>query len=144
MALMLPPLNRRLAIDLIAAAHIAGTSAEVQPLVSLLLEVSALLCALPWVVDMELDPIVVSPVAAVVARARVNIEPVAHPARGRIPAHGDTSVPGGAGDELEPALGRSAQASADPRPRTPTWSAHSSPACRSTAATVASCSICRR
>lgn len=75
MALMLPPLNRRLAIDLIAAAHIAGTSAEVQPLVSLLLEVSALLCALPWVVDMELDPIVVSPVAAVVARAHVNVDP---------------------------------------------------------------------
>ena len=75
MALMLPPLNRRLAIDLIAAAHIAGTAAEVQPLVALLLEVSALLCALPWVVDIDLDQIVVSPIAAIVARARVNVEP---------------------------------------------------------------------
>ena len=75
MALMLPPLNRRLAVDLIAGAHIAGTSAEVQPLVALLLELSALLCALPWVVEMELDPVVVSPVAAVVARARVNVDP---------------------------------------------------------------------
>jgi acetyltransferase len=75
MALMLPPLNRRLAFDLIAGAHIAGTAAEVQPLVALLLELSALLCALPWVVEMELDPVVVSAVAAVVARARVNVDP---------------------------------------------------------------------
>jgi acetyltransferase len=75
LALMLPPLNRRLAVDLIAGAHIAGTPAEVQPLVALLLELSALLCALPWVVDIELNPIVVSPVAAVVARARVGVEP---------------------------------------------------------------------
>jgi len=36
---------------------------------------SVLLCALPWVVEIDLDPIVVSPIAAVVARARVNIEP---------------------------------------------------------------------
>jgi acetyltransferase len=76
MALMLPPLNRRLALDLIAGAHVAGTSPEVQPLVALLLELSALLCALPWVVEMELDPVVVSPVAAVVARARVDVDPV--------------------------------------------------------------------
>ncbi len=75
MALMLPPLNRRLAVDLIAAAHVAGTPAEVQPLVALLLELSALLCALPWVVAMELDPVVVSPVAAVVARARIDVDP---------------------------------------------------------------------
>jgi acetyltransferase len=75
LALMLPPLNRRLAVDLIAGAHVAGASPEVQPLVALLLELSALLCALPWVVEMELDPVVVSPVAAVVARARVNVDP---------------------------------------------------------------------
>jgi acetyltransferase len=75
LALMLPPLNRRLAIDLIAAAHVAGTPAEVQPLVALLLELSALVCALPWVVDMDLDPVVVSPVAAIVAKARANVDP---------------------------------------------------------------------
>ena len=75
LALMLPPLNRRLAIDLIAGAHVAGASPEVQPLVALLLELSALLCALPWVVEMELDPVVVSPVAAVVARATVSVDP---------------------------------------------------------------------
>jgi acetyltransferase len=75
LALMLPPLNRRLAVDLIAGAHLAGTAPEVQPLVALLLELSALLCALPWVVDMELDPVVVSPVAAVVARASISIDP---------------------------------------------------------------------
>ena len=75
LALMLPPLNRRLAVDLIAGAHIAGTSPEMQPLVALLLELSALLCALPWVVVMELDPVVVSPVAAVVARATVSVDP---------------------------------------------------------------------
>jgi acetyltransferase len=75
MSLMLPPLNRRLAVDLIAAAHIAGVPAEVQPLVSLLLELSALVCALPWVVAMDLDPVVVSPVAGVVARARIDVDP---------------------------------------------------------------------
>ena len=75
LALMLPPLNRRLAIDLIAGAHVAGASPEVQPLVALLLELSALLCALPWVVEMELDPVVVSPVAAVVARANIGVDP---------------------------------------------------------------------
>lgn len=74
MSLMLPPLNRRLAVDLIAAAHLAGVPAEVQPLVSLLLELSALLCALPWVVAIDLDPVVVSPVAGVVARARIDID----------------------------------------------------------------------
>jgi len=75
LALMLPPLNRRLAIDLIASAHVAGASPEVQPLVALLLELSALVCALPWVVEMELDPVVVSPVAAVVARASISVDP---------------------------------------------------------------------
>jgi len=75
LALMLPPLNRRLAIDLIAGAHVAGASPEVQPLVALLLELSALLCALPWVVEMELDPVVVSPVAAVVAPASIGVDP---------------------------------------------------------------------
>jgi hypothetical protein len=38
LALMLPPLNRRLAVDLIAGAHVAGASPDVQPLVALLLE----------------------------------------------------------------------------------------------------------
>ena len=75
LALMLPPLNRRLAVDLIAGAQLAGASPDVQPLVALLLELSALLCALPWVVEMELDPVVVSPIAAVVARASVNVDP---------------------------------------------------------------------
>jgi acetyltransferase len=56
LALMLPPLNRRLAVDLIAGAQLAGASPDVQPLVAMLLELSALLCALPWVVEMELDP----------------------------------------------------------------------------------------
>lgn len=75
LALMLPPLNRRLAVDLIAGARVAGSPIEVQPLVALLLEVSALVCALPWVVAMDLDPVLVSPVAAVVARARVSVDP---------------------------------------------------------------------
>jgi acetyltransferase len=47
----------------------------VQPVVALLLELSALLCALPWVVAMDLDPVVVSPVAAVVARATISVDP---------------------------------------------------------------------
>lgn len=65
-AMMLPPLNHRLAADLLAQAGIAAA----EPLVQLVQRVSALCCALPWVRELALDPVAV-------ARERVEI-PVAH------------------------------------------------------------------
>ena len=78
-SLMLPPLNRRLARDLIAGGREAMPPIETDPLVALLLEVSALVCALPWVVELELDPVYASEKKAVVAAARVVIDPKKRP-----------------------------------------------------------------
>jgi len=51
---MLPPLNRRLAIDLVRGVSHVEFGDALDPLVDLLLKVSALACALPWVVELEL------------------------------------------------------------------------------------------
>jgi acetyltransferase len=73
LSLMLPPLNRKLASDLIAAAAPSSLRARDAPLQSLLLRVSALACALPWVVKLELDPVRIAASRALVAGARVAI-----------------------------------------------------------------------
>ena len=82
-ALMLPPLNRRLAADLIAGAHepqdAAGNplsaSPGTEPLIRLLLQVSTLVCALPWVREIELDPIEIIGNDATIAGVRIAIDP---------------------------------------------------------------------
>ncbi|HTR56792.1 MAG TPA: GNAT family N-acetyltransferase [Casimicrobiaceae bacterium] len=73
LSLMLPPLNRKLASDLIAVAAPSSLRARDAPLQSLLLRVSALACALPWVVKLELDPVRIAASGALVAGARVVI-----------------------------------------------------------------------
>jgi acetyltransferase len=75
-ALMLPPLNRRLASDLIAGAHrwVSAGDPEHEPLVRLLLQVSTLVCALPWVRELELDPVLLEPDRAEVAGMRVVLD----------------------------------------------------------------------
>jgi acetyltransferase len=78
--LMLPPLNRRLAGDLIDGVHrrghadavVAGAARE--DMLRLLLQVSTLVCALPWVVELELDPIVPSPGAATIGGVRAVVD----------------------------------------------------------------------
>ena len=73
-AVMLPPLNHRLARDFITSAsmrHVPPTEA----LIGLLLRVSDLVCALPWVVEMVLDPIIISPDRVEIVGARVAIDP---------------------------------------------------------------------
>jgi acetyltransferase len=62
-ALMLPPLNRRLAVELLngvqglpRAGFSLGDEAN-EALLRVMLQVSALVCALPWVVELELDPL---------------------------------------------------------------------------------------
>ena len=75
---MLPPLNRRLALDLLAAAGIAPN----QALVRLLLQVSALACALPWVRSLALDPVTLGGRGVQIAGARALVEPGRKPMPG--------------------------------------------------------------
>ena len=71
---MLPPLNHRLARDFITAAsmrHVAPT----ETLIALLLRVSALVCALPWVAELVLDPILVTADRTEIVGVRLVIDP---------------------------------------------------------------------
>jgi len=73
-AVMLPPLNHRLASDFITAAslrHVPPTEALIQ----LLLRVSALICALPWVCELILDPIIVTADRVEIVGARMVVDP---------------------------------------------------------------------
>ena len=71
-AVMLPPLNRRLAADLLAAA---GIHALHDDLIPLLLRFSAIACALPWVRELAVDPIVLTPDGLEIVSARISVEP---------------------------------------------------------------------
>jgi acetyltransferase len=90
-AVMLPPLSRRLALDLITgtrtARYLGATrefpAADLEPIVRMLLQVSALVCALPWVRELELNPVQVTPVGAAVVDARIVVDP-----RRQAPAEG--------------------------------------------------------
>jgi acetyltransferase len=72
---MLPPLNRRLASDLVSNVCGALAPAEHDALIALVLKMSTLTCALPWVTDLELGPILVAAGDATVFHARVAVEP---------------------------------------------------------------------
>ena len=82
-AVMLPPLSRRLALDLITGTRTArylGASrelpaADLEPIVRMLLQVSALVCALPWVRELELNPVQVTAVGAAIVDARISVDP---------------------------------------------------------------------
>ena len=87
-ALMLPPLNQTLAADLMheALASIRpdsiATESEQQALQRVLLQVSALVCALPWVRELKLDPVVAIDGVAQVLDARIVVEPKKKPTPG--------------------------------------------------------------
>ena len=94
-AMMLPPLNARLARDLIAEAGgrdrlprdthepaPAGASAqawldfgETDALTGLLIRVSALVCALPWIESLALDPVLLDAGRAYVAQVEARVDP---------------------------------------------------------------------
>jgi len=78
-ALMLAPLNRRLARDLLRAAGIAEPD---EALVQLVLRVSAIACALPWVRELSFDPVVVGRDSVEVPYARASVDPKRKPAPG--------------------------------------------------------------
>jgi len=72
-ALMLPPLNRALALELIRRG--SGERDHVdEALVALLLNISALVCALPWLADLELSPVITRRGTAWVVAARATID----------------------------------------------------------------------
>ncbi len=90
-ALMLPPLNRRLAQDLLgevlaptprAGATAAPAAAKRDALTDALIGVSTLVCALPWMRTLELRPVVVADGRAIVTGARAVIDPRRRPQPG--------------------------------------------------------------
>ncbi|HEU4353597.1 MAG TPA: bifunctional acetate--CoA ligase family protein/GNAT family N-acetyltransferase [Burkholderiales bacterium] len=82
-AVALPPLNGTLARELMARTAIyrllAGyrnvPPADLEALVRILVGVSRIVCVLPWVKEMDLNPVLSHPGGAVVADARVEIDP---------------------------------------------------------------------
>jgi acetyltransferase len=82
-AIGLPPLNRRLAQELVSRTraayllepyrHIPGVDTEA--ILDALLRVSELVCALPWVVDMEINPFIADESGCIAVDARVTIDP---------------------------------------------------------------------
>ena len=75
---MLPPLNRRLATDLVASVCGAMPDPERDALIALLLKVSTLVCALPWVIELELGPVIAAAGDAIVVGARVVVDSKRH------------------------------------------------------------------
>jgi acetyltransferase len=97
-ALALPPLNASLAHDLMRRTRVfrllAGYSdvpaADLAALAGILCGVSRMVCELPWLKELDLNPVLVHPRGATIADARVVIEdPAQHtlPAAGRRYAH---------------------------------------------------------
>jgi len=86
-ALALPPLNGALARALMArtAVHrlLAGyrnvPAADLEALAAVLVGVSRMLCALPWLKEMDLNPVLAHPAGAAIADARVLIDPAQPP-----------------------------------------------------------------
>ena len=78
-SLMLPPLNARLASDLVAAAAAPVASgiapAVIEGLADTLTRISALVCALPWVRALTLDPVIVAGARVHVGTATFDVDP---------------------------------------------------------------------
>ena len=82
-AIGLPPLNRRLAEDLIERTRIARLlaayrhipAASHEAIIDVLLRVSGMVCALPWLQEMDINPLTVDDTGAVALDARVVIDP---------------------------------------------------------------------
>ena len=80
-AVGLPPLNRRLALEMISRTqavhllhpyrHIPGVDTEA--VLDTLLRVSEMVCALPWVVDMEINPLIADEAGCIAVDARISI-----------------------------------------------------------------------
>jgi acetyltransferase len=81
-AIALPPLNRRLAADLVARTRISRMlakfrhmpAADTEMLIDVLLCVSNMACELPWIQEMDINPLIVDDKAAVAVDARIRVE----------------------------------------------------------------------
>jgi acetyltransferase len=81
-AISLPPLNRRLARDLIdrtkAAKMLAKfrnmPAANMELLVDILLRVSNMACELPWIQEMDINPLMVDDTGAIAVDARIRVD----------------------------------------------------------------------
>ena len=81
-SVLLPPLNRRLALDVIERTRIAAAlragqtvTPSLEALAHVLLQVSSLVCALPWIRSLRLDPVRVGERGAVIGGAHIVIDP---------------------------------------------------------------------
>lgn len=82
-AVALPPLNATLARELMGrtrvhrllAAYRDVPAADLDALVAILLGVSCMVCVLPWLKEMDLNPVIAHPNGAVIADARIAIDP---------------------------------------------------------------------
>ncbi|MCU7920152.1 MAG: bifunctional acetate--CoA ligase family protein/GNAT family N-acetyltransferase [Candidatus Thiodiazotropha sp. (ex Epidulcina cf. delphinae)] len=81
-AIALPPLNRRLASDLINRTKAAKMlsrfrhmpSANSEALIDVLLRVSSMACELPWIQEMDINPLIVDDDGAVAVDARIRVD----------------------------------------------------------------------
>lgn len=81
-AVGLPPLNRRLALDLISrtrAGHLLRPyrhipRVDTEAVLNTLLRVSEMVCALPWLKTMEINPLIADESGCIIVDARVSID----------------------------------------------------------------------
>jgi acetyltransferase len=82
-ALALPPLNAALGRELMARTRVHRLlvgyrdvpPADLESLIHILLGVSRMVCAAPWLKEMDLNPVLAHPGGAVIADARIEIDP---------------------------------------------------------------------
>ena len=106
-AISLPPLNRRLAIDLIERTKVARMLGEfrnlpainLEQLIEVLIRVSNLACELPWVQEMDINPLIADDKTLVAVDARIRVDypkpstdPYNHLAIHPYPAHLSTQI----------------------------------------------------
>lgn len=85
-AVALPPLNDRLALDLIARTKVAGMlgkfrhmpAADTSSIVTILRRVSTMACELPWLKEMDINPLIVDEKGVIAVDARIRVD-FAHP-----------------------------------------------------------------
>ena len=90
-AVALPPLNANLARELIGRTRVSRMlaqyrdvpAADRKAIAAILEGVSRVVCALPWLKEMDLNPVIAHPGGAMIADARIVIDPLRLPAQPR-------------------------------------------------------------
>ena len=122
-AVLLPPLNERLARDTIRSsgrlAALPGADADAidaatEALAQVLVQLSALACAVPWVRTVRLEPVRVGGGRVEITGARVVIDPAVGPRGPGLRPHGDPPVSRGARGRCHASRRRAAARAPDP------------------------------